>query len=198
MSNEDLYKNTGQLVGLSFFSVILIGLALFFYAVFNDYLYYNLNQAVLTLENMGLIGTWVNDLMVTLQNTVLVLIPNLLDLLWVITFIIFAYTFLKSAYYAKREGYLSALSFLTFGIMVVLFVLGIFVTLSEWFQAEFIAKVMPTLLYSTPFFSMYLDNIGLVNTILIFLAIILNFVDLELAKFNFRKQNDQVENTELT
>lgn len=197
MANRDLYENTGQLVGLSFFSSIMIGIALFFYAVFNDYVYYNLNQAVLLLQNSGIIGTWVNDLMVTLQSTVLVLIPNLLDLLWVVTFIIFSFSFLKSAYYAKREGYLSALSFLTFGIMVVLFVMGIFVTLSEWFQAEFIAKLMPTLLYSTPFFSMYLNNIGLINTSLIFLAIVLNFVDLELAKFNFRKQNDQ-ETSELS
>ena len=190
MASNQLYENTGTLIGISFFSSIMIGMSLFFYAVFNDYVYYQLNQVVLTLENMGLLGAWVNTLMETLQDTVLVLIPNLLDLLWVITFIVFAFGFLQSAYFAKREGYLSALSFLTFGIMVVLFIMAIFVTLSDWFATEFIAKVMPTLLYSTPFFSLYLNNIGLINTTLIFLAIILNFVDLELAKFNFRKSND--------
>jgi len=191
MAENELYENTGQLVGLSFFSTIAIGMGLFFYAVFNDYVYYYLNQAVIQLQNTGMLGSWVNDLMNTLQDTVLVLIPNLIDLLWVVTFIIFTFNFLKSAYFSKREGYFSALGFLTFGIMVILFVLSIFVELSTWFQTEFIAKVMPTLLYSTPFFSLYLQNIGLVNTALIFLAIILNFVDLNLTNFNIRKQQEQ-------
>ena len=191
MAENELYENTGQLVGLSFFSTIAIGMGLFFYAVFNDYVYYYLNQAVIQLQNTGMLGSWVNDLMNTLQDTVLVLIPNLIDLLWVVTFIIFTFNFLKSAYFSKREGYFSALGFLTFGIMVILFVLSIFVELSTWFQTEFIAKVMPTLLYLTPFFSLYLQNIGLVNTALIFLAIILNFVDLNLTNFNIRKQQEK-------
>lgn len=188
---SDLYKNTGQLVTLSFISSILIGLALFFYAVFNDYVYYNLNLAVVSLEDSGLIGGWVNTMMENFQDTILVLIPNTLDLLWVIVFILFAFNFLRSAYFAKREGYLSALSFLTFGIMTILFIMSIFVTLSTWFQTEFVAKLMPTLVYSTPFFSMYLQNIGLVNVILIALAIILNFVDLEMSRFKFRKEAEK-------
>lgn len=191
MAKNDLYSNTGQLVGLSFFSMISIGIGLFFYAVFNDYVYYYLNQTVIQLQTLGMLGSWVNELMESYQDTILVLIPNTLDLLWVATFILFAWGFLQSAYYTKREGYLSALSFLTFGIMIILFVMGIFTTLSTWFQTEFIAKVMPTLIYATPFFSLYIQNVGLVNTVLICLAIILNFVDLDLTNFNLRKQQDQ-------
>ena len=190
MANRDLYSNTGQLVGLSFFSMIVIGISLFLYAIFNDYVYYNLNQAVLQLQSSGLIGTWVNTLMENYQDTILILIPNTLDLLWVATFILFAWGFLQSAYYTKREGYLSALGFLTFGIMIVLFIMGVFTTLSTWFQTEFIAKLMPTLVYATPFFSLYLDNVGLVNALLICVAVILNFVDLDLTNFKLRKQQD--------
>lgn len=198
MVNNTLYKNTGQLVGLSFLSMISVGMGLFFYAVFNDYVYYYLNLAVVQLQSLGLIGAWVNALMENYQDTILVLIPNALDLLWVATFILFAWGFLQSAYYTKREGYLSALSFLTFGIMVVLFVMSIFTTLSDWFQTEFIAKLMPTLVYATPFFSLYLQNVGLVNTILICLAVILNFVDLDLSSFNMRKDKDQFDGKELS
>ena len=194
MANNELYENTGKLIGLSFASSLSIGFALFFYAIFNDYVYYYLNQMVVSLQNSGLLGAWVNTLMETFQDNILVLIPNVLDLLWVVTFLLFVYSFLSSAYYVKREGYLSALSFLTFGIMVILFIMGIFVTLSDWFTAEFVAKVIPNLLYSTPFFSLYLQNIGLVNTTLIVFAIILNFVDLELSRFNFRKEPDQQAN----
>lgn len=191
MAENELFENTGKLIGFSFASTLAIGFGLFFYAIFNDYVYYQLNKIVVTLENSNLLGSWVNTMMESFQDTILVLIPNILDLLWVVTFLLFAFSFLQSAYYVKREGYLSALSFLTFGIMIILFLMSIFVTLSNWFSSQFIEKVMPTLLYSTPFFSLYLDNIGLVNTTLIILAIILNFVDLELSRFAFRKQPDQ-------
>jgi len=150
MVNNDIFENTGKLVSLSFISSLMIGLGLFFYAIFNDYIYYNLNLVVTTLESNGLLGAWVG-----------------------------------------REGYLSALAFLTYGIMLVLFILSIFVTLSTWFQTEFIARVMPTLIYSTPLFSLYLNNVGLVNTAIIVIAIVLNFVDLELARFKFRKEPEQ-------
>lgn len=190
MVNTNLYENTAQLLGLSFASSIFIGISLFFYALFTDYIYYPLNQAVILLESSNLLGSWVGTFMETMQDDVLVLIPNLVDLLWVILFIFFVFAFLQSAYKTKREGYMSVLGFLTFGTMAILFVMTIFVTLSTWFQTEFVAKAIPTLAYATPFFSLYLENIGLVNTVILCLAIILNFVDLELSKFNFRKQGD--------
>lgn len=194
MAENELFENTGKLLGLSFVSVIFIGLGLFFYALFNDYIYYQLNLIVLELQGLGLIGSWVDTLMNNYQDTILFLIPNILDLLWVLVFVLFVISFLRSAYYSKREGYFSALGFLTFGIMIILFILSIFVTLTEWFQNEFIAKLMPTLVYATPFFNLYLDNIGLVNTILIVIAIILNFVDLDFANFNNRKEKENVGN----
>lgn len=195
MANSNLYENTGKLVSLSFISTLFIGFGLFFYAIFNDYLYYYLNQAVVSLESNGLIGSWVNTLMESMQDNILVLIPNTLDLLWVLAFLLFVIGFLSSAYYTKREGYFSALAFLTYGIMSVLFILGIFTTLSTWFQTEFIGKVMPNLVYTTPFFNLYLANVGLISTLLIALAIILNFVDFELTRFNIRKdaENDNQE-----
>ena len=72
------------------------------------------------------------------------------------------------------------------------------ISLSAYSQEEFIAKVMPPLLYTTPLFSLYLNNIGLVNTSLIILAIVLNFVDLELSRFRFRKNPDQEVANELS
>lgn len=190
MATGNLYENVGKLITFSFISSLSIGFALFFYAVFNDYIYYNLNLAVITLENSGLLGSWVNTFMVTMQDTVLVLIPNLVDLLWVFAFISTTIAFLVSAYYTKREGYFSGLAFLTYGMMAVLFILGIFTTLSEWFQVEFVGRVLPNLVYATPFFNLYLKNVGLINAILIACAIVLNFVDLEITKFKVRKDID--------
>lgn len=197
MADEGLYENSKILISLSFASSIAIGMGLFLYSIFTDYLLYELNVVVVALQDANLIGPWVNTFFETFQNDVLVLIPTALDLLWLLGFVTFTIAFLRSAYYTKREGYLSALGFLTFGTMILLFVMTIFITLSTWFQTEFVARVMPTLVYSTPFFSLYLENVGSVNITIICLAIILNFVDLELAKFNFRKSND-VEANELS
>jgi hypothetical protein len=191
---DNLYENVGNLVALSFISSISIGLGLFFYAVFNDYVYYNLNIAVTTLESSGLIGEWVNAMMESFQNTILVLLPNTLDLLWAGTFLLFVYSFFQASYYAKREGYFGVLGFMTFGIMGVLFILGIFETLTNWFQTEFIAKVIPTLIYSTPLFNLYISNLGLVNLSIIAIAVVLNFVDLDINKFNFRKNKEAIQN----
>jgi len=188
---RNIYDNVGKLITISFVSSLVLGMGLLFYAIFNDYIFYQLYQSVLLLQNQGAILGWVGDLMVTLQQDVLVLIPNLLDLLWVITFIAFVVGFMRSCYFAKREGYLSVLSFLNFGLMIILFVLTIFIQLSTWFQTEVVVKALPTLAYLTPFFSLYLTHAGLVNLIIIALGLILNFVDLELNKFNFRKSQEK-------
>jgi hypothetical protein len=190
----NLYENVGRLLSLSFISSLSIGMALFLYAVFNDYVFYYLNEAVMVLESSSLIGSWVNTLMESFQNTILVLIPNTLDLLWVGSFLLFVYALLEGSYYAKREGYFSVLSFMTFGVMGLLFILTIFETLTNWFQTEFISKVMPTLMYSTPFFNLYISNLALVNISIIAIAVVLNFVDLDVNKFRFRKDKEEMQN----
>lgn len=189
MANE-IYENSQKLIGFSLLSSFTISFALFFYAVFNDYLYFNLGEVATDLTNKGLMGVWVTDLIITLQNDVLVLIPASVDFLWLLSFIAFAFGFVQSAYYAKRMGYLSMLSFLTFFTMIILFLMTIFTQLSTWFQEQFIGLILPNLAYSTPFFSFYLSHVGIINIILIVLAVIANFVDLEIAKFNFRKEGD--------
>lgn len=191
---SELYENTGKLLGLAFFSSLFIGMTLFFYAVFNDYVMFSVYEVVQTMEASGVIGSWVATMIVFFQETILFLIPNILDILWAMIFLLFAFNFLQSAYFAKREGYFSALSFLTFGIMVLLFVLSIFITLAQWFQIEFVARVLPTLAYATPLFSFYLSNIGIINTLLIAIAIILNFIDLDISSFRFRKEKENVGN----
>jgi hypothetical protein len=139
------------------------------------------------LESNGMIGDWVDTLMGSVQTLVLQYIPTMVDYLWAFAFVTFVFNLLRAAYFAKRESYSSVLAFLTFGIMIIFFIMGIFIQLSEWVQNVFLALVLPTLSYATPFFSLYLENIGLVNTVIIVIAVILNFVDFEFGKFDNQK-----------
>lgn len=191
MSSDNFYKNIWLMCSLSFISSVSVGVSLIFYAFFNDYLLYELASKASDLADAGLISTVFTNFIDGLQGNIVVLIPTIIDWLWCLAFIGFVYSFLSGAYYSKRENYFSFLKFTTVSIMVVLFAMGLFTTLSTWFNTEILLKLLPSLSYVTPFFSLYLDNIALVNMIIISVAIILNFVDLDLAAFRFRKDIDK-------
>ena len=194
---SEMYKGIGQITTIAFFSSLIMGLLLFFYSVFTDYMYYPLYEAVSLMQNVGVIGSWVATLMNTLQNDILFKIPTFVDILWLIGFIIFTITFIQASYFTKREGYFSTLAFLTFGIMAVLFVSGIFIQLGDWFTQEFTLAVIPNLAYATPFFTLYLNNAFYINLILIILGVIANFIDLDTINFNQRKEKEVIQTNEL-
>jgi len=188
-----LYERIGQIASLSFVSSLFIGMTLLFFAVFNDYIYVETYNAVMVIEEKGVIGGWVSQLMLNLQETIIFGIPGLIDILWGIIFLFFVITYLSGAYFTKREGYFSSIALMVYGIMIILFIMTIFTTLSTWFKEEFINVLLPNLAYATPFFNLYLQHIGVVNITLIVIGIILNFVDFDIAGFNIRKQKEEAE-----
>ena len=191
MTSNKFYNNVWIMASLSFLSSIAVGFGLLIYAIFNDYVFYELGAVSADLETQGLMSSLFNNFIEGIQGNVLILIPTAIDWLWLFAFTLFVFSFLQNAYLSKRENYFSFLKFTTFTIMIVLFAMGLFTTLSTWFNDEIINKLLPNLVYATPFFSLYLDNVALVNLIIIGLAIILNFVDLDLARFRLRKQVEQ-------
>ena len=178
------------MASLCFISSIFVGTGLIIYAVFNDYVFYEIAQVSAELVNQGLMSSLFQNFIEGLQGNILVLIPSTIDWLWATAFVGFVITFLHTSYLSKRETYFSFLKFTTFTIMLILFGMSIFTTLSTWFNDEIINKLMPNLIYATPFFSLYLDNLALVNLIVIGIAIVLNFVDMDLTRFKFRKNAD--------
>lgn len=190
MSSNNFYSNVWIMASLSFLSSIAVGVGLISYAVFNDYVFYEVGQVSADLVTQGLMSSLFQNFIEGLQGNILVLIPSTIDWLWAIAFIGFIFAFLHTSYLAKRENYFSFLKFTTFTIMIILFGMSIFTTLSTWFNTEIIDKLLPNLIYATPFFSLYLDNLALVNLIVIGIAVILNFVDMDLTRFKFRKNAD--------
>lgn len=190
MSSNDFYSNVWLMASLCFLSSIAVGVGLITYAVFNDYVFYEIGQVSADLVTQGLMSSLFQNFIEGLQGNILVLIPSTIDWLWALIFVGFVFSFLQSSYLAKRENYFSFLTFTSFTIMIILFGMSLFTTLSTWFNEEIINKLLPNLIYATPFFSLYLDNLALVNIIIIGIAVILNFVDMDLARFKFRKNAD--------
>jgi len=191
MSSNNFYSNVWLMASLCFVSSIAVGIGLITYAVFNDYVFYELGQVSADLVTQGLMSALFYNFIEGLQGNILVLIPSTIDWLWLIIFVSFVWSFLQNSYVAKRETYYSFLKFTTFSIMIVLFGMSLFTTLSTWFNTEIIGKLLPNLTYATPFFSLYLENLALVNIVIIGLGAILNFVDLDLTRFKFRKDADK-------
>lgn len=121
-------------------------------------------------------------------------LPNVLpylDLFWLASFISFVGSILVYSYFSKRESYFSILSFLLVGILIILFVGGIFIQLTNWFKDE-ILIVFPTILDLMPKFSFYLNNAGIINAVLVLICLVVNFIDLDLNKYFQRKDKEDL------
>jgi hypothetical protein len=71
-----------------------------------------------------------------------------------------------------------------------MFILSFVITFSEWFRDQVVLSVLPVISLSLPFFSYYLNNIGIINFVVILICLILNFVDFDLTKFKTRKNKE--------
>jgi len=78
-------------------------------------------------------------------------------------------------------------------VVVFLFLSSIFYQISDWLFDVFIKNLLNNYSFAIPFFSFYLENYGLINAIIITIALILNFVDFDFSKFTTRKDKEKEE-----
>lgn len=171
-------------------SVIVISISMFGYVAYNDYVAYNLYNTALSLRDDGLITQNIVDLGEDALNTPRQIL-DYLDLLWIFAFVLLCIEVFTASYNMKRESYFSIFSFLTYGVIIILFIVSIIVNLSEWFYDLFITDLLMGFSLNMPFFTWYLNNTGLVTALIIVICIILNYVDFGFMKFyNEKTQGD--------
>ena len=195
MSEESLSENLGTLITYSFISTLILGFGLIFTGMIQDYVIFEIDSIAQSFEAEGLIGSWVVDLIES-ADLIILAIPGLLDIIWLIGFLALVWALCESSYYAKREGYFTAVSLLTYGILVLLFLSSFFLELSTWFNEEVLNAVLPALTLSTPFYSYYLTHAGVINAIVIVLCILLNVFDFDFATYGARKDKEGLNNRE--
>lgn len=190
-------KQFSLILMMGFIFVMSIGLANIFFIALYDYGYIptqeiaeDLNTSGLLSNNwMTLINNFIPDTQAFIQMTDWIFIASLVGLVSIIWMM---------AYQSSRIGYFTLFGFMTFGIMVFLFVSSLFESISQYFYSIFFEVILVNVINRFVFLPFYISNLGLINMIILSVAIFLNFVDLNFAQFFTRKQKEAIINVEDT
>lgn len=183
---------TANILGFSIISTIILGITLFMYVIVHDYIMYNLYQVIQNLYDGGLLSSfWFASAEATVPT--LQAIPTMIDILWFASFLLLIWDMVYVSYKTSRRGYFDVLSFVSYGIMVFLFLLSIFKTVNDWIYDFFFNSLLQNLTVELTFFSFYLDNMFIITTILLLVMILINFIDFNELKFTQRKQEEKIE-----
>jgi len=175
-----------------FMSSLVLGITIFIFVAFHDYLFvtvYNIISNMVTASQIS--ATWLTVWEGAITNFNLII--GAIDYLWALSFIYIVISMWTTSYKAKREGYYSIIGFLTFGVLIFLFVGSIFETITHYIYDIFFNAILVNLPVSLTFFDLYIQNFALVNLIIVVIAVVMNFVDFDLANFFSRKDKENLE-----
>lgn len=184
-----LEDNFEKIVGFTFTSTLFIFFGLLSYGVLQDYIMFPLYEIAQNLVSSGVSQSWVLTSIEAIDDVVM-FFPQVLDLLWLFSAVALGSELIVTSYYLKRRNYFSLLTLMFWGTLVLLFLMNIYLILSNWVLDELLAKILPEVIYSTPFFNFYLTWAGVINTTLIVVCIIINTVDFDLSTYFQRKTKE--------
>ena len=177
------------IVIFSFISIILVFVALLIVGFINNYALQKLVSLSGEFVSNGFMDSFFYDIIVnTVDNYAQII--NYLDYIWFGAFISMVASTFVFSYFRKRQSYFSMFTMITLGIIIITYIGGIIIQVTNWFNAEILLKVFPDFNNLMPIFAWYLSNMAIINLILIAINILLNFIDLDLIKFNTRKKDD--------
>lgn len=173
----------------SFVSIMYLTFAILNFAIWNDYVIYNMQNITEQLETQGTIkmgvANWTLSMADQYRET------NFhYDDIWFFAYMVFVISTLIGAYKSRQQNYFSFLSFLFYGIMFVLFLLTIFSTLTNWWNDEILTKMLPNTVILLPKFYYYLNHIGIFSTVHLALCLIVNLFDFDFALINAKKKKE--------
>lgn len=93
------------------------------------------------------------------------------------------------SYFSRNLNYFTFLSLLTYGLMFVLFILGIVEIYTDFFYDTLI-NLFPTLIIHLPIFNWFLTNVGVYCLVLFCIMLLINQLDFDLAIINNRKKKE--------
>ena len=187
------FSKMGNVLSIGFLLSISLALATIFLVSIFDYAYVPLDNIAEDLETAGVMTSNFRNVIANFVPETLDWIP-MMDFIFVIVMITFISNLFISSYNAKRIGYFSLLGFLTFGIMVVMFVSSIFESITDYVYNIFFNIILVNTVDAFTFLPFYIENFALINLIIFVTAILLNFFDLNFAEFFGRKQKEKTVN----
>ena len=156
----------------------------------HDYLIHDLQNASEILETQGVVTNGTSAQLQEYADWVRG-VPSFADPIWFATYISFFISSIILAYLTERQGTYIFLNYLFYGLMVFLFVLSLFTTLTNWWQNEILLKLIPNIQYQMPLFSFYLRNIGVLALFQMVACLFANQVDIDVTEYFNRKKKER-------
>lgn len=168
-------------------SVIVITISYFEFAMGNDYILipiHNIsNQSSFSPEILNGMDKVLEDY----QNTNLDIIDNV----WFLSFLIVSIMGIYIAYQQRQQSYFSWVTMLFIGMTIMMFIVGLFSILINWFYTDIMLKLFIKLVIHVPKFAYYVENFGFIWFIQACLMMLANIIDVDYATMFTRKKKEQ-------
>lgn len=168
-----LKKVSGYVALFSLIGLFSMSIAILVWAIGQDEVIVRLGEQTEYLYNQSLIT---ND---SLQNVYSIGnahagLNTYFDWGYVLIYVIFFLSTIVISYYSREEGYFSFLTNLFFGTMIILFVISLVVTISDWWITDVLYSVVPGIENLLTKFNFIQNNIGILSFIQMLLCIAAN------------------------
>jgi len=186
---SNIFELTPVVVLFSLVSIIFLSFYFIQFDIWNDYLISPLQDIS---ENLSASGTVAPET----GNQTLIYgqgfqqVGGYADYIWLAIYIMFWGSCIGWAYMSRPQNYWGLFAGLFYALMIILFILSIFVTITNWYKDNFFLKIMPTAMTSLPMFSYWLDNIGVFTLIQVIICMLINVSNFNLNIFNRNKQTE--------
>jgi len=187
MSENRFFDVVPAMIIFSIVALVGITMWITYFGVFNDYVFYPLQNVIINSSNM--LPANVPALTQSFGNSFLS-VGNYIDPMWLLCYIMFLGTTIYYCYRARPESYFSVLGILFYGVMVILFMLSIVVQILVWFNDNFTQKIIGNLSTQIPMFTFWFNHIGIFFLIHILICILVLTMDFDLANFFHKKDKE--------
>lgn len=174
-----------QIMMFGVISVIMVTGAYFFFAVGNDYVVLNLYNASTTFNTTAEIHTAFEDTVSYYQGIDLGFIDNM----WFYAYLILVIVSFGAAYRVKTN-YFTFFSLITYGLMLLLFVAGLFGTIMQFLYNDILQRLFLNLAISTPLLAYYVANYGIIFLVHAGLLFLTTMIDFDFAALRGRKKKE--------
>jgi len=170
-------------------SNIVLFMGIMSFVVLHDYVFIDLNNTIEGLVSDGTIPAMFSGIFEGFVNRSTQIIQAM-DFIWAAAFISMIWSLGRFCYFAKRDDYYTMFGFLSFGVIIFLFVSSIYEQITQYLHTIFFDAILQNVTIQLNFFSFYVNHFTIINLIIVCGCTILNFVDLDTTAFSARKYKE--------
>lgn len=196
MKKGNILQISGLILLFSFVSIIYLTLSIMHFGIFNDYLFYEMQNITETLEEQGTIKAGISNITITYADQFRQFNFHFDDI-WFAIYLAFIMSSFIMAYYARPHNYFGFLSLLFYGVMFFLFLLTIFQTLTNWWNTNILTQLIPGTVVLLPKFYYYINHIGIFSAIQLVLCMVINLIDFDFGKLADKKEQQDMGDEEI-